>query len=110
MSSERRNETRWPAAAFLRLTAANGAQADSRLLNVNLGGCFLEGSFGMQVGEVIYLQSPYQPYLNGVYAQIVWLVNEPTLSGIGVSFQPMDDNQKFELIRWFNKLVPQRPG
>ncbi len=108
MSSERRAETRWPAEANVRITFSNGAQADARVLNVNLGGCFLEGSFGLAGGEVIYLQSIYQPFLNGIYAQVVWVVNEANLIGIGVHFQPMDDAQKFEIIKWFNRLVPER--
>lgn len=108
MQSERRTETRWPAEANVRLTFANGAQTDSRVLNVNLGGCFLEGSFGLQGGEVLYLQSLYQPFLNGIYAQVVWVVSDPNLIGVGVRFQPMDDTQKFEIIKWFNKLVPER--
>ena len=107
MQSDRRTETRWPTAAFVRLTFQNGAQVDSRILNVNLGGCFLEGSFGLQIGEVIYLQSAHNPALNGLYLQVVWVVSEANLAGVGVRFQPMEDAQKFELIKWFNKLVPE---
>lgn len=104
-SPERRSEPRWPSEAVVHITFQNGAQADARLLNVNLGGCFLEGFYGLQGGETVYLQG-YTPMLNGVYAQVVWVVSEPNLQGFGVQFQPMDDTQKFELIRWFNRLVP----
>jgi PilZ domain len=103
--SERRTEPRWPAEAVVHITFQNGAQVDARILNVNLGGCFLEGSYGLQGGETVYLQSQ-SPHLNGVYAQAVWVVNEPNLQGFGVQFQPMDDSQKFEIIKWFNRLVP----
>ena len=107
-SSERRTEKRWPAEATVKLTFQNGVQAESRILNVNLGGCFLDGTFNLQGGEVVYLQSAYVPFLNGVYAQVCWVVNDPNLVGFGVRFQPMDDGQKFELIKWFNKLVPEQ--
>jgi hypothetical protein len=108
MHPERRGETRWPTAAHVHLTFENGAQAESRVLNVNLGGCFLEGSFGLRGGEVIYVQSQHNPMLNGLYVQVQWVVDEPHLRGVGVRFQPMDDQQKFEIIKWFNKLVPEQ--
>lgn|GEM_PF-1886963 len=103
--SERRQEPRWPAEAVAHITFQNGAEAQARILNVNLGGCFLEGYYGLAGGETVYLQT-LNPILNGIYAQVVWVVNETNLQGFGVMFQPMDDNQKFELIRWFNRLVP----
>ena len=105
-TQDRRQEPRWPAEAVLRITFQNGTQVDSRILNVNLGGCFLEGYFGMQGGETVFLQSVHNPVLNGLYAQVVWIVNEPNLQGVGVQFQPMGEPQKFELIKWFNRLVP----
>lgn len=104
-SNERRGEPRWPTEAVAHLTFQNGWQTQSRILNVNLGGCFLEGRFNVRGGEQIFIQS-VNPLLNGVYAQIVWVVDENNLCGIGVQFAPMDDTQKFEIIRWFNRLVP----
>ena len=53
MQNERRGEIRWPTAAHVHITFQNGAQTTSRILNVNLGGCFLEGSFGLQPGGVV---------------------------------------------------------
>jgi hypothetical protein len=103
--NERRQEPRWPAEAVIQITFQNNTQVAARLLNVNLGGCFLEGYYGLQGGETVFLQGQ-NPILNGLYAQVVWIVNEPNLQGFGVMFQPMDDAQKFELIRWFNRMVP----
>ena len=102
---ERRRDPRWPVAVNARVTLQNGQYFDSNILNVNLGGCFLEGSFGLVDGDVVLIHSYFNPKLNGVYGQVCWLVDEPTLKGIGVRFQPMDDPQKFELIRWFNQVV-----
>ncbi len=103
---DRRAEMRWPTAALVRITFANGAVAESRVLNINLGGCFLEGEFGLNGGEILAIESGYHPLLNGLQAQVVWVVREPTLVGIGVRFQPLGDEQQVELVRWFNSLVP----
>jgi hypothetical protein len=105
MSEEKRRDPRWPVAIGARVTLQSGQYFDSNILNVNLGGCFLEGTFGLQNGDVILVHSYFAPQLNGVYGQICWVVDEPTLKGVGVRFQPMDDGQKFELIRWFNQVV-----
>ncbi len=105
MSQERRGSERWPAAVTARITLQNGQFFESNILNVNLGGCFLEGGVGLREGDVVLIQSYFNPKLNGVYAQVIWVVDEPGLRGIGVRFQPMDDGQKFEIIRWFNQVV-----
>jgi hypothetical protein len=105
MSEERRSSARWPVAVTTRVTLQNGQYYDSSILNVNLGGCFLEGNFGLREMDVILLHSYYNPKLNGVYAQVIWIVEEPGLRGIGVRFQPMDDTQKFDLVKWFNQVV-----
>jgi PilZ domain len=105
MSNERRGAERWPVAVTARITLQNGQAFDSNILNVNLGGCFLEGRFGLRDGDVVLVHSFYNPVLNGIYAQVLWVVDEPGLSGIGVRFQPMDDTQKFDLIKWFNQVV-----
>jgi hypothetical protein len=108
MSDERRTADRWPVATSARVTLESGQYYDTRILNVNLGGCFLEGTFGLRESDVVLLHSYYNPKLSGIYAQVIWVVDDPNLKGIGVRFQPMDDSQKFELIRWFNQLVPAR--
>jgi PilZ domain len=105
MSQERRGAERWPVAVTARVTLQNGQFMDSNILNVNLGGCFLEGVFGLGEGDVVLVHSYYNPKLNGIYCQILWVVDEPGLKGIGVRFQPMDDTQKFDLIKWFNQVV-----
>lgn len=105
MSQERRGAERWPVAVTAKITLQTGQLFDSRILNVNLGGCFLEGQFGLREGDVVLINSYYNPKLNDVYAQILWVVEEPGLTGIGVRFQPMDDTQKFDLIKWFNQVV-----
>ncbi len=105
MQQERRRETRRPIDTNVYITFANGARAESRIMNMNLGGCFLDGSFGLQGGDVVFIQSAHNPAMNGIYAQVQWIVDDPTLKGFGVQFQPMDDAQKFELIKWFNKLM-----
>jgi hypothetical protein len=105
MSQERRVAERWPVAVTARITLQNGQVYDSSILNVNLGGCFLEGHFGLREGDVVLVHSYYNPKLNGIYSQILWVVDEPGLKGIGVRFQPMDDTQKFDLIKWFNQVV-----
>ncbi len=105
MSQERRGENRFPVAVLARITLQDGKFCDSNILNVNLGGCFLEGAFGLREGDVVLIHSYYNPKLSGVYAQVLWVVDEPGLRGIGVRFQPMDDAQKFDLIKWFNQTV-----
>lgn len=105
MSDERRGAERWPVEVMARVSLQNGQYYDSSILNVNLGGCFLEGGFGLNEGEVVLVHSNYNPKLNGIYAQVLWVVEEPGLRGIGVRFQPMDDTQKFDLIKWFNQVV-----
>ena len=105
MSQERRGAERWPVAVTARITLQTGQFFDSRILNVNLGGCFLEGQFGLREGDVVLIHSYYNPKLKDIYAQILWVVDEPGLTGIGVRFQPMDDTQKFDLIKWFNQVV-----
>ncbi len=105
MSNERRGAERWPVAVSARITLQNGQTYESNILNVNLGGCFLEGGFGLLEGDVILVHSYYNPKMNGIYAQVLWVVDEPNLKGIGVRFQPMDDTQKFDLIKWFNQAV-----
>lgn len=105
MSQERRVAERWPVAVTARITLQTGQFFDSRILNVNLGGCFLEGRFGLREGDVVLIHSAYNPKLNDIYAQVLWVVEEPGLLGIGVRFQPMDDTQKFDLIKWFNQVV-----
>lgn len=105
MSQERRSSARWPVDVSVKVTLQNGQAFDSNILNVNLGGCFLDGTFGLREMDVVLLHSYYNPKLNGVYAQVIWVVDEPGLRGVGVRFQPMDDAQKFELVRWFNQVV-----
>ncbi len=105
MSNERRVADRWPVAVTAQITLESGQVFNSHILNVNLGGCFLEGEFGLKEGDVILVHSQYNPTLNGIYSQILWVVDEPGLKGIGVRFQPMDDTQKFDLIKWFNQVV-----
>jgi hypothetical protein len=105
MSEERRRDPRWPVEVSARITLQDGRYFDSNILNVNLGGCFLEGAAGLGEGEVVLIHSYFNPRLAGVYAQVQWVVDEPGLRGVGVRFQPMDDTQKFELIKWFNRLV-----
>ena len=105
MSNERRGAERWPVAVSARITLQNGQTHESNILNVNLGGCFLEGGFGLREGDVILVHSYYNPKMNGIYAQVLWVVDESNLKGIGVRFQPMDDTQKFDLIKWFNQAV-----
>lgn len=105
MSDERRGSARWPVAVTARVTLQSGQFYDTSILNVNLGGCFLEGRAGLNEGDMVLVHSYYNPSLNGVYAQVIWVVDEPGLKGVGVRFQPMDDAQKFELVRWFNQVV-----
>ncbi len=105
MSNERRIQVRWPIAIAVRISL-HGAWYDTNLLNVNLGGCFLEGSFGAQVGDVLLLQSAYNPELDNLRGQIVWVVEEPNLRGIGVQFEPIEESRQFSLIRWFNQMAP----
>jgi hypothetical protein len=105
MSNERRGDPRWPVEVSARLTLQDGRYFDGNILNVNLGGCFLEGSFGLREGDVILIHSYFNPRLAGVYAQVQWVVDEAGIRGVGVRFQPMDDLQKFELIKWFNRVV-----
>jgi hypothetical protein len=105
MSQERRSSARWPVAVTVKVTLQNGQSFDSNILNVNLGGCFLDGMTGLREMDVVLLNSYYNPKLNGIYAQVIWVVDEPGLRGVGVRFQPMDDAQKFELVRWFNQVV-----
>jgi hypothetical protein len=104
-SDERRRDPRWPVEVSARITLQDGRYFDGNILNVNLGGCFLEGTAGIAEGEVVLIHSYFNPRLAGVYAQVQWVVDEPGLRGVGVRFQPMDDTQKFELIKWFNRLV-----
>jgi hypothetical protein len=105
MSQERRGSARWPVAVTARITLQSGQYFDTSILNVNLGGCFLEGGFGLREMDVVLIHSYYNPQLAGIYAQVIWVVDEPGLKGIGVRFQPMDDTQKFELVRWFNQVT-----
>src|SRR6187402_633925 len=81
MSDERRGSARWPVAVTARVTMQNGQFYDTSILNVNLGGCFLEGVNGLKEMDVILVHSYYNPQLNGVYAQIIWVVDEPGLKG-----------------------------
>ena len=108
MSQERRGAERWPVAVTARVTLQDGRFTDTNILNVNLGGCFLEGAFALREADVVLIHSYYNPKLAGIYAQVIWVVDDPGLKGIGVRFQPMDDGQKFDLIRWFNQVVPGR--
>ncbi len=105
MSEERRSSARWPVAVTVKVTLQSGHSFDSNILNVNLGGCFLGEIAGLREMDVVLLHSYYNPKLNGIYAQVIWVVDEPGLRGVGVRFQPMDDGQKFELVRWFNQAV-----
>ncbi|HLP42628.1 MAG TPA: PilZ domain-containing protein [Fibrobacteria bacterium] len=105
MSDERRNDPRWPVTVSARLTLQDGRYFDGSILNVNLGGCFVEGAFGLKEGDVVLLHNNFNPRLAGIYAQVKWVVDEQGLRGVGLLFQPMDDSQKFELIQWFNRVV-----
>ncbi len=105
MANEKRITGRWPIEATAQLMA-RGIVYNTNILNVNLGGCFLDGIFPTEVGEVIVIGSVYNAQINGLQAKVMWIVNEPNLNGIGVAFEPMNDTQKFDLIKWFNQIVP----
>ena len=105
MSDERRSSARWPVAVTVKVTLQNGHAFDSNILNVNLGGCFLGEVAGLREMDVVLLHSYYNPSSTASTPRSIWVVDEPGLRGVGVRFQPMDDAQKFELVRWFNQVV-----
>ncbi len=105
MRAENRAAPRWPSAAGARVTLNNQVY-NSNILNVNLGGCFFEGAFPARVSDIVLISSDHNQNINGLRAQVVWVVNEPDLQGIGVKFEPINEQQQFELIKWFNAMVP----
>ncbi len=105
MRAEHRSTPRWPSEAGARVTLHNQVYY-SNILNVNLGGCFFEGAFPARVSDIIQISSDHNQNINGLRAQVVWVLNEPDIQGIGVKFEPIDEQQQFELIKWFNAMVP----
>ena len=100
---ERRGLERWAVAITAKLSI-NGIIFDTNILNINLGGCFCEGYFPVQMGENVIISSIYNSNLNGLTATVVWVVDEPKLKGVGLKFQIQDDAVKFSLVQWFNSL------
>lgn len=105
---EKRINSRWPVEVAVRLLH-QGRIFPATILNVNLGGCFFEGRFPFGRGDSLRIQSDHLPCIDGVEARVMWVVEDASLGGVGVKFDPMEDEQKFTLLNWFHGTLPPEP-
>ncbi len=104
MGAERRTSERWVVAIDIMVQAEDGRTGPGTLLNVNLGGCFIEGDFGMQLGERLRFATVNSQALPSVQGTVVWIVDEDDLKGVGLRFDSLDEEQQLVVVNWYNKL------
>ncbi len=100
----RRTSPRWVVEIGVTLQCELGAY-ETNILNMNLGGCFVEGRFDLFAGDIVYLTSQHNPNINGMPARVAWVVDDPDLAGIGLRFENLDDNTQRYLLSWYNEIT-----